>query len=64
MSQVRDCQLCESSSGRWDSSDFCSSTERKLPREQVLDRITHDRTLTPEQRAKALDFARFWRVTE
>jgi WD40 repeat protein/serine/threonine protein kinase len=37
---------------------------QQLPREQVFDRITHDRTLTPNQRAKALEFAKAWRIVE
>jgi hypothetical protein len=37
---------------------------QKLPRDEALDRITRNQTLTPEQRAKALDFAKSWRVAE
>jgi hypothetical protein len=37
---------------------------QKLPRDEALDRITRDQTLTPEQRAKALEFAKTWRVSE
>jgi hypothetical protein len=37
---------------------------QKLPRDEAVDRITRDQTLTPEQRAKALDFAKSWRVAE
>jgi hypothetical protein len=35
---------------------------QKLPRDEALARITRDQTLTPEQRAKALEFAKTWHV--
>jgi hypothetical protein len=37
---------------------------QKLPRDEALDRITRDHTLTPDQRAKALEFAKTWRIGE
>ena len=37
---------------------------QKLPRAEALDRITRDQTLTPQQRQKALEFAKTWRVSE
>jgi hypothetical protein len=34
---------------------------QKLHGDEALDRITRDQTLTPEQRAKALEFAKTWK---
>jgi hypothetical protein len=38
--------------------------DQKLPRDQALDQIARDQTLTPAQRALALEFAQSWRVAE